>query len=419
MKILWSIVVNLFLVAGAFAADKNSGDVVDQAISRANTSLSGLVDNRFIEDAVKKAEKSKEYFDENSSQQTIEMIGGSKSDENQLLNKNKIKVKIKYFLFVSSSVPLDTMREYARQCDTLLNRDKIGVSMVLRGFKDGMHKMRPTADWIKSVLVPDPGETPDAEMSQDQLLMVDVMIDPELEGKYQIREVPALVSAGAGEGTPCVVYGDVQVRSLMEHLEKGQCGKIGATYQFAERNAMEEIEERSAKVDWVAAERDLAQKLKGQYENLPGSGMLPAAVKDERWQVAKPYTLPFDVPNPQSPGEILYPKGYTYNPMEFITVPFSVALLDGTRKEQLDWLKTKLDLNQDVTPLTMITMLGGNYSLASEALKKKVYSGAKIARAGWCTATPCIVSFEPGKPWLDVAQFHVKVQSDDFSESKR
>lgn len=88
------------------------------------------------------------------------------------------------YLFVSSSMPKDKMRTYARQLQKYPNS-----KMIMRGFIGGSKKMQPTMAYIKSVI------TKDVACSGIQCKTVKTKfdIDPVLFQRYNISKVPALI----------------------------------------------------------------------------------------------------------------------------------------------------------------------------------------------------------------------------------
>ncbi len=92
------------------------------------------------------------------------------------------------YIFVSSSMPLETVRNYAASVSRL--RDS-HVLMVMRGFVGEMTKIRPTIDFVSSVLKEDPSclfAESDCRMRQGNLI-----VDPLLFRRYGIDRVPAVV----------------------------------------------------------------------------------------------------------------------------------------------------------------------------------------------------------------------------------
>jgi type-F conjugative transfer system pilin assembly protein TrbC len=135
------------------------------------------------------------------------------------------------YLFVSSSVPDETLRNYVRAVADF--RDP-NIRMVLRGFVGGASRVAPTISFLQKVLLVDPGCDPRKERCKTY--NAPVIIDPLLFGRYSIERVPAFVyipsvsvkDDGMSEGIesnaqasePYVLYGDMSVDSAVRLFAK-------------------------------------------------------------------------------------------------------------------------------------------------------------------------------------------------------
>jgi len=133
------------------------------------------------------------------------------------------------YLFVSCSVPLTTLRNYA----AMIDRARSGqVIMVLRGFVGGMKKIRPTMEFISEILKKDPacdfmkGKYP-ARGHKCDSYQVNIQVDPLLFQRFAIEEVPALaylpVSENDTEGKqtePLIVNGDAGLDYLLKRINR-------------------------------------------------------------------------------------------------------------------------------------------------------------------------------------------------------
>lgn len=124
-------------------------------------------------------------------------------------------------LFISSSMPEITLRNYARDLE------KVGGVMVMRGMIGGLRKTQPTMEFIAKVL----RKNPSCEGPRCVMRALDVVVDPVQFKNHGIKKVPALVietnfdfqsycdkGATASDGSTPVVYGDAGLRSLLEQL---------------------------------------------------------------------------------------------------------------------------------------------------------------------------------------------------------
>ena len=96
-------------------------------------------------------------------------------------------------------------------------------------------------------------------------------------------------------------------------VQAKELGNFGMTYRIAERDALTEIEERAKQVDW---HKVLDKRKIENYQGPPDRVRLPRAKRNRSFQVDMTYTTEIDVPDGK--GGILYPTGYTFNPLDYI-----------------------------------------------------------------------------------------------------
>ncbi len=120
---------------------------------------------------------------------------GSNSDE-EAKNESGLPEDERIYVFISESVPLQTLRNFAADLDKMKEPN---VIMVLRGFVGGMTEILPTARFVSSILQKDPDC--DVFAGEDCLsYQVNIQIDPLLFRRYHIERVPAVVFAkGVGQ----------------------------------------------------------------------------------------------------------------------------------------------------------------------------------------------------------------------------
>ncbi len=94
------------------------------------------------------------------------------------------------YLFVSSSIPVHTLKSYARDLDRL---EDPNVFMVMRGFVGGMKHVKPTLDFVQKVITED--TNCDIHKTGCKAYRVNIKIDPLLFRRYGITRVPAAVYA--------------------------------------------------------------------------------------------------------------------------------------------------------------------------------------------------------------------------------
>lgn len=138
------------------------------------------------------------------------------SDSNENIAGNQL------VMFVSSSMPMRTLRNYAR------DMAKVGGVLAVRGMKGGMSDHVSSMRFFWDVLRVDPN----CKTSTCESFDTDILIDPILFRMYDIQVVPALVyqpdmqlnsycddlsTAKKGSG---IVYGDMYLGYLLEQLEE-------------------------------------------------------------------------------------------------------------------------------------------------------------------------------------------------------
>ncbi len=122
--------------------------------------------------------KSEEYYKDDTTMQFIKNIGAASLSSNERI-----------YVFVSSSMPINTLRNYVQAIYKAKNNN---IIMVMRGFIDNLDNIDSTLEFSNRMLSVNPacGATENC-----QLFNINVEIDPLLFHRYQINEVPAVVYA--------------------------------------------------------------------------------------------------------------------------------------------------------------------------------------------------------------------------------
>lgn len=120
--------------------------------------------------------------------------------------KGRLAETEKIYVFVSSSMPMPTVRNYAASVAGLSDPR---VTIVMRGFVDGMTKIQPTINFVSNVLK----ENPSCTFSEAECRMrrASLVVDPLLFRRYGIARVPAVVFArGLKSADVSLSEGDVK-----------------------------------------------------------------------------------------------------------------------------------------------------------------------------------------------------------------
>jgi type-F conjugative transfer system pilin assembly protein TrbC len=224
-------VMALFAAADLAASQTEAPVISKQLKQRAQTTINQI---KLSPEMQKRAEalrqltsttndqkKIKDYENRVAIAAGIGSLSGSKNaDEDK---KDKASKSGKYILFISASIPMPTLRRYAKD---IAKNDGL---MVLRGTVGADDKLGPTLAFMAEVLKKDPY----CEGVNCEFVKANVTIDPRLFTINEIKQVPALVFVerfnfggyvGKGQGgelpgkAGVVVYGDASFGGMVGGL---------------------------------------------------------------------------------------------------------------------------------------------------------------------------------------------------------
>ncbi|MHB8068742.1 MAG: TrbC family F-type conjugative pilus assembly protein [Desulfobaccales bacterium] len=202
-----------------------------------------------------------------------------------------------------------------------------GTEVVLRGLPHGKRGLGDLFRYVHKLTV-------DRQRQGEK--MPQVLLDPRLYQQYQVDVSPTLVYERKGKAVAWV-RGLVNSQWLKDQVEKdrrtGDLGKYGPTEVIAERDFLEEIQERLASIDWDARKEKAWENYWTHYSFLT----LPPASKDRVYQVEAVYEVPQDYGLPN--GKILARKGDKINLFDKVKPHFVLLVFDGSDPRQLAWAK--------------------------------------------------------------------------------
>jgi len=112
------------------------------------------------------------------------------SPEAAALMAGELPKSERIYIFISSSMPKETLRSYVRDVARL--RDP-NVKLVMRGLVGGVRYIKPTMRFVSGILLKNPDCDP--EKSRCERFAAGVNVDPLLFSRYGIGRVPAIVYA--------------------------------------------------------------------------------------------------------------------------------------------------------------------------------------------------------------------------------
>lgn len=167
---------------------------------------------------------------------------------------------------------------------------------------------------------------------------------------------------------------------------------IGATYAIEEPDVLQEIQEHARTVDW----RAVMSKSPSQWSGW-GSEALPAAAKTSEHFYKPFFTLDTEIPDKD--GQILYPKGFRFNPLDHYLMPGRVLVIAG--EQHIAWLQ------QNIKEGDVVITAGGDPKALGTALGRPVFTfDPRMKERFGVRAVPSIISQRGNS--LVVREIHIK-----------
>jgi len=164
-------------------------------------------------------------------------------------------------------------------------------------------------------------------------------------------------------------------------------GSVGATYAIAEKDALVEIEQKAKGIDWSKV---VTRKSIEEYDGPSDRTSLPRATRDRSFPVDMTYTLVTDIPDGK--GGVLYPKGYTFNPLDYVTFARTIVVINGNDPEQVKWFSGS-DYRKRIDVMCLLTE-GPYRSLGKKLDVPLFYADSMLIERLQLTAVPSVVRQE-------------------------
>ena len=161
-----------------------------------------------------------------------------------------------------------------------------------------------------------------------------------------------------------------------------QLEPVGPTSAVIETDLGEALRQRAVRVD---VEQLRHAQARYQPANLHA---LPRATKDATTMVDLTHTLEQDVQDAN--GQVLYPAGFTFNPLRYVSLSGALVVIDGSDPEQVAWFKgSPYGSNRRA----LLLLSGGLAAALRDELRRPVaYLTEDIARRLQVRAVPSIVA---------------------------
>jgi len=137
---------------------------------------------------------------------------------------------------------------------------------------------------------------------------------------------------------------------------------VGRTYPIVEQDIREEFKQKATGIDIEAL---LNTHNRYQPANLH---TLPRAASDRVFTVDLTHTLEHDIKDSQ--GNLLYPQGFSFNPLKYAGLSGGMVVIDGSDPKQVEWFQGSPYFQNH----RAILLLSGGYAAeVKQELKRPVY----------------------------------------------
>lgn len=160
-------------------------------------------------------------------------------------------------------------------------------------------------------------------------------LDPNLFREFQVTVAPTMILERNGKKV-AEVRGLVNAAWLQRQVEtgrQGDLGQMGPTRQIAERDLIEELQERLMAVDWEDKKKQAYARYWQQYRFTE----LPEATRDRRFTLDAKYTVDRDYILPD--GKVIARQGEVKDLFKILTPRFALVIFDGTKPKHVAWAK--------------------------------------------------------------------------------
>jgi len=213
--------------------------------------------------------------------------------------------------------------------------------------------------------------------------------------------------AAAFYGTITIISAVVLVLVTCDPAFAKTVGRSGNVYRIAEPDALKELEDKAASTD--LKERIKKEETTRKIEQYRPSNAvsLPPAKKDRTFLVDMTYTLELDIPDGK--GGILYPKGFVFNPLEYIPFSRTIVVLNGAAENEIDWfMASEYFRRMDV----LVLVTDGMWKDLMRRFKRNVFYLTEPVRTRFrLSSTPSVIVKKDNK-YMEVREIHVSDKKD-------
>ena len=284
----------------------------DKLIDDANKSIDGLKNGKLYHSA-KPSHDIKKYLDGiNLPTNTPNECDDSSNLTNCEMAAIKDAPKQEIYVYISTTMPESLI------VDALDSAARHNAKVVVRGIFPGK-------TLNESLLVI-------AQARAKTKLSPDVSIDPRPFTKFKVTTVPSVSVSYLSDYA--VVSGSLDIDYLLKKFNSGDSGRLpkaGTTYDIAETDFVEDLKQRTSKIDFQAmAKKGVDAMWKHQqYVVLPKAKETKSIVYDPSFIVEDDVKLP--------DGQLIATAGTRFNPQAASPLSKTLIFIDATDKKQIDF----------------------------------------------------------------------------------
>ena len=162
---------------------------------------------------------------------------------------------------------------------------------------------------------------------------------------------------------------------------------LGRTYPIVEQDITKELQQKSTTIDLNAL---FNSQNRYQPANLHP---LPRVASDRTFTVDLTHTLDHDIKDSQ--GNLLYPQGFSFNPLKYAGLSGGLVVIDGSDPKQVEWFQGSPYFQNH---RAILLLSGGYANELKQALQRPVYYLTHdIAARLQLKAAPSVVVEEDNK----------------------
>ena len=239
----------------------------------------------------------------------------------QLVPENDQILPERTIIFITlGETPADTV-EKNRQLLKDIKAMSPQAIVAIRGLPAGQRSLEQFARYLKNF--------------QEHGDLPSLRLDPNLFREFQVTVAPTMILERQGQKVAEVrgLVNAVWLKRQVETGRRGDLGQMGPTMQIAERDLIEELQERLMTVDWEAKKKQAYARYWQQYRFTE----LPEATRDRRFTLDAKYTVDRDYILPD--GKVIARKGEVKDLFKILTPRFALVIFDGTKPKHVAWAK--------------------------------------------------------------------------------